>query len=387
MSVVYLDYNATTPTDPRVVEALLPYYTELPGNAASVDHAAGNEAHRAVEDAREQVAAFVGARAGEVVFTSGATEADNIAILGCLASADDDAELVVSAVEHPAVREAGLAWGGRLRVVRVDGHGIVDPDEVRRAISPRTALVSIMTANNESGAIQPIEEIAAVCDEAGVPLHTDAVQAAARLPRGGDVERAQLVSLSAHKMYGPKGIGALVVRRRRPRAQIVGLHRGGGQERGLRPGTLNVPGIVGFGVAAELARKQGAEDRAREQRLRDRLLEGLSQAWPKLRVNGDLTHTLPQTLNVRLPGIDAHAMLRLLAPHVALSTGSACTTTSVEPSHVLLAQGLTAEQASESLRISLGRFTTEQDVAVAVSAIAAALERLRPLARAAPPMT
>jgi cysteine desulfurase len=386
MTSVYLDYNATTPTDPRVVESMLPYFTEMPGNAASVDHDAGYTAAKAVEHAREQVAELVGARPAEVIFTSGATEADNLAILGSLAHAGESwsaRELVISAIEHPAVSEAATAWGDRVRVVGVDSDGVVDPDAVSAAITPRTAMVSIMVANNETGAVQPISEIAAICAEAGIPLHTDAVQAAARLPQAGGAAAAAAVSISAHKMYGPKGVGALIIRRATPRLRVDGLHYGGGHERGLRPGTLNVPGIVGFGRAAQLVCSEGASDAAREQNIKERLLAGLRDASPGLVVNGDPQRTLPQTLNIRLPGIDGHALLRLLSGDVAISTGSACTTTSVKPSPVLLAQGLSPGQISESIRLSFGRMTTDADVERALLAMTAAILRLRPLARTA----
>jgi cysteine desulfurase len=384
MTSVYLDYNATTPTDPRVVESMLPYFTEMPGNAASVDHDAGYTAAKAVEHAREQVAELVGARPAEVIFTSGATEADNLAILGSLAHAGESwsaRELVISAIEHPAVSEAATAWGDRVRVVGVDSDGVVDPDAVSAAITPRTAMVSIMVANNETGAVQPISEIAAICAEAGIPLHTDAVQAAARLPQAGGAAAAAAVSISAHKMYGPKGVGALIIRRATPRLRVDGLHYGGGHERGLRPGTLNVPGIVGFGRAAQLVCSEGASDAAREQNIKERLLAGLRDASPGLVVNGDPQRTLPQTLNIRLPGIDGHALLRLLSGDVAISTGSACTTTSVKPSPVLLAQGLSPGQISESIRLSFGRMTTDADVERALLAMTAAILRLWPLAR------
>jgi cysteine desulfurase len=384
MTSVYLDYNATTPTDPRVVESMLPYFTEMPGNAASVDHDAGYTAAKAVEHAREQVAELVGARPAEVIFTSGATEADNLAILGSLAHAGESwsaRELVISAIEHPAVSEAATAWGDRVRVVGVDSDGVVDPDAVSAAITPRTAMVSIMVANNETGAVQPIAEIAAICAEAGIPLHTDAVQAAARLPQAGGAAAAAAVSISAHKMYGPKGVGALIIRRATPRLRVDGLHYGGGHERGLRPGTLNVPGIVGFGRAAQLVCSEGASDAAREQNIKERLLAGLRDASPGLVVNGDPQRTLPQTLNIRLPGIDGHALLRLLSGDVAISTGSACTTTSVKPSPVLLAQGLSPGQISESIRLSFGRMTTDADVERALLAMTAAILRLWPLAR------
>jgi cysteine desulfurase len=378
---VYLDYNATTPCDERVVEAMLPYFNGCFGNAASVDHDFGHTAQVAVEAARADVAALVGADPAEIIFTSGATEANNIAILGAMARAPDDSELVVSAVEHPSVLEAARTLGSRLSVVGVSENGVVDPDEVRRAISRRTALVSVMTANNETGVVQPTAEIGRICREADVPFHTDAVQAGARMRIDVDTFQASLLSLSAHKMYGPKGVGALYVRRRRPRPRLAPVLFGGGHERNLRPGTLNVPGIVGFGVAARLVRSQGEEDWARERMLLDRLRETLESAHP-MTVHGEDVGRLPQTMSVRFHGIDARALMRSLAEHVAVSSGSACSTTSVEPSPVLVAQGLDGDQIAETVRLSLGRMTTAAEIDLALDAITPAIERLRGLARA-----
>ncbi|HEV7836866.1 MAG TPA: cysteine desulfurase family protein, partial [Gemmatimonadaceae bacterium] len=268
MRPIYLDYNATTPVDPRVVDAMLPHLTEGFGNAASVDHFYGHEAQQAVERAREQVAALIGAEASEIVFTSGATEADNIAILGAAARAEDDAEFLVSAIEHPAVLEAARQLGNRVKIVPVSREGVVDPIDVRSRITTRTALVSVMAANNETGAIQPIDDIGAICAEAGIPFHTDAAQALRHLEL--DVERANIsaLSMSSHKVYGLKGVGALYVRKRRRRMKVSPLHFGGGQERGLRPGTANVPGIVGFGAAVEIARGERGADTQRENQLK-----------------------------------------------------------------------------------------------------------------------
>jgi cysteine desulfurase len=378
MSVTYLDYNATTPCDPRVVGAMLPCFTEVYGNPSSADHLLGHEAQQAVDQGRAQVAKLVGAQPEEIIFTSGATEANNLAVLGTLARAPDDAELVISAIEHPAVLEAAAKWGDRLVVVPVDGRGIVDPADVRAALTARTVLVSVMTANNETGSVQPVGEIGELCADAGIAFHTDAVQAVGRLPRAGGVECASLVSLTAHKLYGPKGIGALVIRRGQV-TRLRALHYGGGQERGLRPGTLNVPGVVGFGAAAALVLAEGEDDRRRERGLQVRLLDGLRRLWPTVELNGDLEVMLPQTLNVRFPDVDSYALLRLVTRQLAISTGSACSTASVEPSHVLLALGLTKQAVMQSVRLSFGRFTTETDIDAALGAIAGALERIRPL--------
>lgn len=378
---VYLDYNATTPCDRRVVEAMLPYFSERFGNAASVDHEFGHTAQDAVKSARADVAALVNADAAEIVFTSGATEANNIAILGTMARADHDSELVVSSVEHPSVLEAARTHGGRVLILDVDHNGVVDPEDVRRAISPRTALVSVMTANNETGVIQPVSEIGRICREAEVPFHTDAVQAGGRLPVDVDAAGASLLSLSAHKMYGPKGVGALYVRRRRPRPRLAPVLFGGGHERNLRPGTLNVPAIVGFGVAARLVRSEGAADWARERDLVGQLRARLESIHP-MTVHGDNADRIPQTLSVRLDGIDGRALMRSVAGEVAFSSGSACSTTSVEPSHVLVAQGLSEDEIAETVRLSVGRPTTQADIDRAVDILEPSIERLRALARA-----
>jgi cysteine desulfurase len=375
---VYLDHNATTPVDQRVVDAMLPYFTTIFGNPASIDHFHGHEARQAVEQARTQVASLVGASPEEIIFTSGATEADNIAVLGTLARAPSDAEVVVSAVEHPAVLEPAARLGARLRVVPVTAQGLIDPDEVRRLLSSRTALVSVMAANNETGALQPIEEIGAICAEAEIPFHSDAVQAAARISVSVDDAQLSLLSLSAHKLYGPKGVGALYVRRRGRRAKVAPLHYGGGHERNLRPGTANVPAIVGFGLAAKIAKESRSEETAAHQTLRSELVAALT-AFGGTQLNTPLEASLPQTLNIRLAGVGARALMHKTRAELAFSSGSACATTKAEPSHVLLAQGLTAKAAGESIRLSFGRFTTSDDIAYAGEVLVRAALDLRRL--------
>lgn len=371
--MIYLDYNATTPVDSRVLEAMLPAFQERFANASSIDHAAGVGARELVEVARAQVARLIGAEAEEIVFTSGATESDNLALLGTMSRAPEDAELVISAVEHPAVLEPARSLGRRMRVAPVDGYGVVDPGALRRLITPRTVLVSLMAANNETGAIQPVAEVASICAEAGVLLHVDAVQAAARMPLDAKLDGIAMMALSAHKMYGPKGIGALFVRRGRPRVRLRPLTLGGGQEHALRPGTLNVPGIVGLGEAAKVVRAEMATDREREIALRADLLVALREhACCEVVENVPPGLSLPQTVSVRMPGVRAAAVLRRLAQVVAISSGSACAATSMEPSHVLLAQGLTAEHAGETLRISFGRQTSIDDALSGVRLIAEA---------------
>ena len=382
MKPIYLDYNATTPVDPRVVEAMLPHLTEGFGNAASIDHFFGHEAQQAVERAREQVAALIGAEASEIVFTSGATEADNIAILGAAARAGDDAEIVVSAIEHPAVLETARQLGDRAKLVPVSGEGVVDPAEVRKRLTTKTALVSVMAANNETGAIQPVEEIGATCAEVEIPFHADAAQALRHLEL--DVERATIsaLSMSSHKMYGPKGVGALYLRKRSRRMKLAPLHFGGGQERGLRPGTANVPGIVGFGAAADLARHEREADSQRESTLKRGLAVELVEATEVV-FNTPLDGSLPQTVSARFRGIGARALMHAVRDQLAFSSGSACATTKVEPSHVLLAQGLSAQEAGESVRLSFGRFTSEKEIMESGPVLVAAIEHLRKVAAVA----
>ena len=382
MRPVYLDCNATTPVDERVVEAMLPHMTEAFGNAGSVDHFYGHEAQRAVEAARERVAALIGATPGEIVFTSGATEADNMAILGTVARAAEDAEVLVSAVEHPAVLEPAARLGGRLEEIPVSAQGIVDPDDVRRRLTAKTALVSVMAANNETGAIQPVAEIGAICAEAEVPFHCDAAQASRHLALDVEAAGVSLLSISGHKMYGPKGIGALFVRKRGRRAKLSPLHFGGGQERGLRPGTANVPGIVGLGVAADLARRQRRADSAREGKLKESLIAGLQEA-DEVTLNASAEGSLPQTVSARITGVGARALMHATREELAFSSGSACATTKVEPSHVLLAQGLTPRAANECVRLSFGRFTTAEEIDRASAALGEAMSRLRAVAAAA----
>lgn len=376
---IYLDYNATTPVDRRVLEAMMPFFTETFGNAASIDHLYGHAAQQAVERAREQVASLIGATADEIVFTSGATEADNIAILGTMSRAPTDAELIVSAIEHPAVLEPAQRFAGRVHIIPVSGDGVVDPEEVSRRLTPKTALVSIMATNNETGAIQPTTEIGRICAEAEVPFHCDAVQAAAHIKLDVDAEQISLLSLSAHKMYGPKGVGALYVRRRRRRVKIAPLSYGGGHERGLRSGTANVPGIAGLGAAAELARQERKRDAAREHDLKQELIEALLSIGD-VELNTPAELSLPQTVSIRIAGVGARALMHATREELAFSSGSACATTKVEPSHVLLAQGVSAQHARETVRLSFGKFTTAEEIATAADSLTHAAQDLRRIA-------
>jgi cysteine desulfurase len=377
---VYLDYHATTPVDPRVFEAMRPYFTEAFGNAASRSHVFGMRAASAVEKAREEVADLVGANAKEIVFTSGATEADNIAVLGAArARRARGTHVVVSSIEHRAVLDpcARLeAEGFRVTRLAPDRLGRTGAAAVEAALEPGTVLATVMAASNEIGTLNPVAEIAAVCKSRGVLFHTDAVQAAGKVPL--DVHRSgvDLLSLSAHKICGPKGAGALFVRASNPRVTLDPILFGGGHERGLRPGTLDVPAIVGFGAAAAIARAEGAAESARVGALRDRLWEKLRAAVPDVSRNGDPEASLPGNLNVRFPGAPSDTVM-METRDLAVSAGSACTSVSVEPSHVLLGIGLTKEEAHESIRFGLGRFTTPEEVEWAADAVAASVARVR----------
>lgn len=377
---IYLDHHATTPVDPRVVEQMLPYFTERFGNAASRQHPFGWEANDAVEQARQHVARLVGARAKEIVFTSGATEANTLAIRGAVAARrDKGAHVVTVATEHKAVLDVCRAVavdGGRVTIVTVERDGRVEPGRVAEAIADDTVLVSVMTANNEIGVIHPMAEISAVCRARGVWLHSDAVQAAGHVPVDVEVLGVDLASFSAHKMYGPKGVGALYIRRT-PKVTIAPLVVGGGQEQGLRAGTLNVPGIVGFGAAADLARAEMPVEAPRVAALRDRLLAGLRGALDGITVNGSLHERLPHNLHVSFAGVDADALMTSLADEVAVSAGSACASGSREPSHVIAALGVSASERWGALRFGLGRGTSAADIDRAVAVVAERVSRLR----------
>ena len=377
---VYLDHNATTPVNREVLDAMLPYFSEGFGNASSI-HSVGQQARAAVERARESVAALVGAKPAEIVFTSGGTEADNLAIFGILAPAPGGKKHVIATqIEHHAVLHACQALerqGVKVTYLPVSREGIVDPDDVRRALRPETVLVTVMYANNELGTIQPVEEIGRIAAEADVYFHTDAVQAAGKLPL--DVNRlgADLLSLSAHKFCGPKGAGALFVRAGMPLEPQ--LH-GGHHERDRRPGTENVPGIVGLGKAAELARQHLALEPARLAQLRDRLEAALLAAVPQTRVNGSREQRTPNTTNMTFSFAEGEALVIALdLQGVACSTGAACASGAVEPSHVLTAIGLAPEDARASLRFSLGRQNTGEELDFALSVIPGVVERLRDL--------
>ncbi|MEW6338721.1 MAG: cysteine desulfurase family protein [Acidobacteriota bacterium] len=377
---IYMDHNASTPVDPRVVEAMLPCLTEHFGNPASNTHAYGWAAAKLVENARQSLAAAVGARPDEVVFTSGATESNNLAIKGgAWARADRGRRLVTVATEHKAVLDpcARLARDGwDVNVLPVDGHGRVDPGRFAAALVPGTVLASVMLANNEIGTLQPIAELAAICRERRVLLHCDATQALGKVPLDVGALGADLWSFSAHKVYGPKGVGMLVVRRASPRLRLVPLLDGGGHEDGQRSGTLNTPGIVGFARAAEIAVAELSAEVERLTGLRARLSEGILALLPGVIENGHPTERLPNTLNLSFEGVDGGALLVALS-RVAVSSGSACTSAEPRPSHVLAAIGRSKALAAASLRFSLGRGTSEGEVDEVVEAVAREVERLR----------
>jgi cysteine desulfurase len=376
---IYMDYHATTPVDPRALEAMLPFFSERFGNAASKSHPFGWAAEEAVEAAREQVARLIGASAREIVWTSGATESDNLAVKGAaLFNEAKGRHLVTCATEHKAVLDSMHALerdGFEVTILPVETDGRLDPERLRAAIRPDTILVSIMHANNESGVIHPVEEIGKITRAAGVLFHCDAVQSIGRIPFDVESADADLVSLSAHKMYGPKGVGALYVRRK-PRARLQAQMDGGGHERGYRSGTLNVPGIVGFGKAAELALAERDAEAVRVLALRERLRKGIETGLDLVSINGSLTHRLPGNLNVSFAYVEGEALMMAIKD-VAVSSGSACTSASLEPSYVLRAMGIADDMAHSSIRFGLGRFTTEEEVDYVVKLVVAKVGKLR----------
>ena len=379
---VYMDYQASTPLDPRVFAAMRAYFEGAAGlgNPHAADHAYGWDADAAINRARNQIASLIGADSDEVIFTSGATEANNLALLGAARAAlPARREIVVSAIEHKCVLAVGRALvdeGFALRVAPVRSDGMIDVDELGRLIGRNTAIVSVMAVNNETGVTQPIAQVGKLCRAAGALLHSDGAQALAVEPIEVDSWNVDLLSLSAHKAYGPKGIGALYVRRER-RSQMRPIMFGGGQEDGLRPGTLATPLCVGFGAACQILSDERETEIERTRRLRDRLLDQLRADLPDLKVNGTLISRHPGNLNIRVPGIEAELLLAAARPKLAAATGSACTSGTTEPSHVLIAMGLSGAQAAESVRLSLGRLTRDEDVDAAASALAAAAKEVR----------
>jgi cysteine desulfurase len=377
---IYLDYHATTPVDPRALEAMLPYFTAQFGNAASRSHKFGWDADKAVERARQQIARLIGASAHEIVFTSGATESNNLALKGITAShrAKGD-HIVTSGIEHKSVLDVCHQLerdGWRITYVPVDREGRISPDAVASAITDKTVLVSIMAANNEIGTIQPLAGIGAVTRERGVLLHSDASQAVGKIPLDVQSMGIDLLSFTAHKMYGPKGVGALYVRRRALSSPLIPLFHGGGHERGIRSGTLNVPGIVGFGRAAEVDAEEMPTESVRLAALRDRLFERLAERLPGVGLNGPRENRLPHNLNVHFTGVEGESILMAI-DDIALSSGSACSSGKIEPSYVLKATGVTDSLALASVRFGLGRSTTGAEIDYAADKVAAVIAQLR----------
>ena len=376
---IYMDYHATTPVDPRVLDAMLPYFLQDFGNAASKSHAFGWRAEEAVEAGRAEVAKLIGASPKEIVFTSGATESDNVAVKGAAHFySEKGRHLITCKTEHKAVLDSMHRLereGFEVTFLPVGKDGRVDPDDVRKAIRSDTILVSLMHANNEVGVLHPIEEIGKITREKGVVFHCDAVQSVGKLPFDVEKMNVDLVSISAHKMYGPKGVGALYVRRK-PRVRLIAEMDGGGHERGFRSGTLNVTGIVGLAKACELARAEMEEEASRVTRLREKLRCGIQERLDQITVNGSLEHRLPGNLNISFAYVEGEALM-MAVKDVAVSSGSACTSASLEPSYVLKAMGVGDELAHSSIRFGLGRFSTEEEVDYVVELFAAKVKKLR----------
>ncbi len=377
---IYLDNHSTTRVDPRVVEAMLPYFTEHYGNAASKQHEFGWRAEAAVEQARKHLATLIGAGAEEIVFTSGATESINLALKGVAeAYASRGKHIITAATEHKAVLDCCKRlekYGYRVTILPVDRTGLITLDALRDAITYETVLVSIMAANNEIGTLAPIEAIGTVCRERGVLFHTDATQAVGKVPVDVRAMNVDLMSFSSHKMYGPKGVGALFVRAASPRVKLLPQIDGGGHERGLRSGTLNVPAIVGFGEAARIAAQEMEEERGRTARLRDRLVQQILSTLEATWLNGHPTNRLPNNANITFKDADADAIMMEMKD-VAVSSGSACSSAQPEPSHVLKAIGLSTEEAKCSLRFGVGRFTTEEEIEFALARVVETVTKVR----------
>lgn len=377
---IYLDNNATTPCDPRVVEAMIPYFTDHFGNAASRNHPFGWAAEEAVDYAREQVAKLIGADPKEIIFTSGATEGDNLAIKGVFDMyASKGNHIITANTEHKAVLDTCKhieKLGGEVTYLEVKPDGLIDLAELEAAIKPNTILISIMYANNEIGCIQPVKEISAIARKHGVLFFTDATQAVGKIPVDVNQDGIDLLTFTGHKIYGPKGIGALYVRRKNPRVKVTAQMDGGGHERGMRSGTLNVPGIVGFGKACELCRLEMAEDAARISQMRDKLERELTKIEESY-VNGSIEHRLPHVTNISFKYVEGEGLMMGFNKSIALSSGSACTSASLEPSYVLKALGLGDDLAHSSLRFGLGRFTTEDQIDYTIEHVTNTVNKLR----------
>ncbi|NJC27314.1 IscS subfamily cysteine desulfurase [Neolewinella antarctica] len=381
--LIYLDNNSTTPTDPRAVEAMLPYFYENPGNAASRNHPAGWAAEGAVDLAREQIADLINADTREIIFTSGATEGDNLALKGVFEMYKRKGNHIITAkTEHKAVLDACKKieqMGGEVTYLDVKNDGLIDLGELEAAITDKTIMISIMWANNETGVIQPMEEIGQICEKHGVLFMSDATQAVGKIPVDPRKVGVHLMAFTSHKMYGPKGVGALYVSRKNPRVKVTSQMDGGGHERGMRSGTLNVPGIVGFGKAAAIAKDEMHQDAARLSKMRDRLQKGLCDILEECYVNGNEDHRMPHVTNISFKHVEGEGLMMTFNQNIALSSGSACTSASLEPSYVLVALGLGDDLAHSSLRFSLGRFTTEEDIDVTIKQVSEGVTHMREL--------
>ena len=379
---IYFDNHATTQVDPRVVQAMLPYFTEKFGNAASRNHPFGWAGEEAVENARAQVASLIGATPKEIIFTSGATESDNLMIKGVAEMYREKGNhIITQAIEHKAVLDTCKRLekeGFEVTYLPVGKDGRVNPEDVRKAITPKTILITIMYANNEIGIINPIAEIGKIAKEHGIFFASDGVQAVGKIPVDVQKDNIDLLAISAHKIYGPKGVGALYVRRRNPRVQLSAIIDGGGHERGMRSGTLNVPGIVGLGAACEIAQKEMAEESVRLAKLRDRLKAGLEAKLDEVFINGSLEHRLPNNLNMSFAYVEGESLLMGIND-IAVSSGSACTSATLEPSYVLKALGVGEDLAHTSIRFGLGRFNTEEEVDYVTEKMVQVVTKLREL--------
>ena len=379
---IYMDYHATTPVDPRVLEAMLPYFNERFGNSASRNHAFGWTAEEAVENARAQIARLINATPKEIIFTSGATESNNLALKGAAEMYREKGNHIITQVtEHKAVLDTCKRlekYGYEVTYLPVGKDGRVNPEDVRKAITPKTIIISIMYANNEIGVVQPIAEIGKIAKEKGVLLHSDGVQAIGKIPVDVQADNIDMLSMTAHKIYGPKGVGALYVRRRNPRVQLSAILDGGGHERGMRSGTLNVPGIVGFGKACEICMNEMPAESARMLAMRNRLQKGLEAKLDEVYINGTMEHHLPNNLNMSFAFVEGESLLMGIND-IAVSSGSACTSATLEPSYVLKALGVGEDLAHTSIRFGLGRFNTEEEVDYVVNRMYEVVSRLREL--------
>jgi cysteine desulfurase len=379
---IYMDNHATTPIDPRVLEAMLPYFTDKFGNAASRNHSFGWSAEEAVENARQQVASLINATAKEIIFTSGATESDNLMIKGVAEMYREKGNhIITQAIEHKAVLDTCKnleKHGFEVTYLPVQRDGRVDPEDVRKAIKPTTILICIMYANNEIGIVNPIQEIGKIAKEHGIIFAVDGVQAVGKIPVDVQKDNVDLLAISAHKIYGPKGVGALYVRRRNPRVQLSAIIDGGGHERGMRSGTLNVPGIVGLGKACEVCQQEMAQEGERLRGLRERLRAGLEAKLDEVFINGSMEHRLPNNLNMSFAYVEGESLLMGIND-VAVSSGSACTSATLEPSYVLKALGVGEDLAHTSIRFGLGRFTTQEEVDYVVDKMVQVVTKLREL--------